>query len=352
MELGVDKLSTRSDRRVTTRAIRTAACFWIGVATVGCGNSDNSKGGGAQTTANIVLRDENNYTSTASLTLPIQDTAQASDIDICWTDVTKDLQCHTVNPPADIDNVSLVRFLGLSQSEVQKTLISGELNLKDVDKFFEFPTTHQSTCTILSTLKQIDLATAINVQQDYVEGTDYVYALIVSHGTTPGVGSLSMTFLNPTSQSTGLTVNVPRACDDNGVSMLDFHADLHSAAPIAVPVEGPWVIDWSKITHDSQGRLFDSVDNLLMGFYQGKTVADLESHFFDVEIMATHLWQIDNLPTDKRTANLAYAQDSQGALFAGFQQQDGVWAIGLRCTTCQDPSPIFLAILDPIGGDR
>src|SRR5262245_37618523 len=80
----------------------------------GCGSSgttDNGRG-------NILLADEHNYTTTASLTIPVVDTAPATDLDICWTNLVTDLQCHTVAPLPDVDNVSLLRISHLSKEVV------------------------------------------------------------------------------------------------------------------------------------------------------------------------------------------------------------------------------------------
>jgi hypothetical protein len=36
--------------------------------------------------------------------------------------------------------------------------------------------------------------------------------------------------------------------------------------------------------------------------------------------------------------------------FAGFSRNDGIWALGLLCTTCQNPAPVVLTILEPSDG--
>src|SRR5688572_26430886 len=79
-------------------------------ALAGCGGSD----GGAP----ILLRDENNYTAAGSLAIPTVETAPATDLDICWTNVIDDFQCHPVSPMADVDTMSLLRLLHLTEEQV------------------------------------------------------------------------------------------------------------------------------------------------------------------------------------------------------------------------------------------
>ena len=38
--------------------------------------------------------------------------------------------------------------------------------------------------------------------------------------------------------------------------------------------------------------LFNKIDNVLIGFYQGKTAADLQANFKDIEQIATTLYEV------------------------------------------------------------
>jgi hypothetical protein len=70
------------------------AAFWF----AGCTGSGENDANGP-----ILLHDENNYRTTSSLALPIVATAPAADLDICWTDVATDIQCHAVVPQTDLE---------------------------------------------------------------------------------------------------------------------------------------------------------------------------------------------------------------------------------------------------------
>jgi hypothetical protein len=307
----------------------------------GCGSSappDGARG-------NLLLHDDNNYRTTASLSIPTVETAAATDLDICWTDVVSDLQCHPVATQADLDNVSLLRISHLSQMDVADKLASGQLTQSQVAGYLEFHTDHSATCTKLSALSFF--GTLIDVPHEYAESTDFTYLLLFSKGTTPGLGARAMTFIKPTSTSTNTQVAAPTGC-----GMLTFTADLAGLTHLPVPAAAPWVLDWRDVTRDGQGNPvpFEKIDGVTIGFYAGMSVADLQARIFDIEITATTLW---DLPlTAGRTADLALATDrATGAVFPGFARSDaGIWMLALTCSRCQTPAPVVLTILDPGGG--
>jgi len=307
----------------------------------GCGSSskpDDARG-------NIIVLDEHNYKTTASLAIPTVETAAATDLDICWTDVATDIQCHGLSAQADLDNVSLLRISHLSEEQVEVRLAQGTLTQSEVAGYLDFHTDHSATCTKLSKLSFF--GTLIKVTEEYVEDPDFTYLLLFSKGTTPGLGARAMTFIKPTATSTNTAVAASAGC-----GMLDFTADLHTATSLPVPAAGPWVLDWRDITRDGQGNAvpFEKIDGVTVGFYAGKTAADLEAKIFDIEMIATTLWDLKL--TSGRTADLALAKDrATGAAFAGFDgAETGTWMVALTCSRCQTPAPIVLAILAPTAG--
>jgi len=307
----------------------------------GCGGSSTTD----DVRGNIIVRDEHNYRTTASLSIPTVETAPATDLDICWTNVVDDLQCHPVATQADVDNVSLLRISHLSQQEVSDKLASGLLTQSQVAGYLDYQPDHVATCAKLSQLSFF--GTAIKVTEEYKESADFTYLLLFSKGTTPGLGARAMTFIRPTSTSVNTKVDAPTGC-----GMLDFSADLASVTHLPVPVAGPWVLDWRDITRDGQGNPvpFEKIDGVTVGFYAGKSVADLQANIFDIELIATTLW---DLPLAAgRTADLALAtQRGGGGAFPGFDRTDaGTWMLALTCSRCQTPAPVVLAILAPGAG--
>jgi hypothetical protein len=329
--------------RFCTTAARDARVllgFATGLASLAaCGSSAPSGDG------TIALGDANNYSTTASLQIPFTETAAATDLDICWSGIVDDLQCHAVAAQADIDDVALIRISRLSESDVAQRLATGTLSQSSVDGYLDFYTDHSSTCAKLSQLSFN--GTAIDVASKYVESTTYTYLLLFTKGTRPGVGARTMTFLHPKGTSTNTHVDAPTGC-----GLLTFSADLTSLTPVAVPAAGPWVVDWHALTRDGQGNPppFQSIDGLTLGFYAGMTATDIQTRIFDLETIATTLWDIQ-LPGGK-TADLAQAKDRvTGAAFTGFAGAPaGTWMLALTCSRCSTPAPVLLTIIDPTGG--
>ena len=98
--------------------------FVVGLSALSaCGGS-----AGSSTDGTIVLGDANNYSTMAKLKIPFTETAAATDLDICWTGIVDDLQCHTVAAQADIDDVALIRISRLSEDVVADKLAAGTLS--------------------------------------------------------------------------------------------------------------------------------------------------------------------------------------------------------------------------------
>jgi len=306
----------------------------------GCGSSTNNGPAG-----NLVLTDTNNYKTHAALAIPTVDTAPATDLDICWDAVTNDLQCHGVSALNDLDNVGLLRISHLTKEMVSIRVAAGTLSMSDVAGYLDHHTDHLTTCTKLSAFTLF--GTVVDAPSMYTENADYTYLLLFSHGTTPGIGARTMMFLNPTSSSTNTRVDAPTGC-----GMLDFSADLASLTKLSVAAAPPWVIDWHGVVHDGANNdfPFTKVDGVSIGFYEGMAVADLQAHIFDIEMIATQLWDI-KLEGGK-TADLTTAKDrATGEAFKGFTRAAaGTWMLALTCSTCQSPAPPLLTILDTGAG--
>src|SRR5688572_13555372 len=211
----------------------------------------------------IALIDANNYTTKSELSIPTVDVAADTDISICWGDLSTDLMCHEVEPAEHIDNVAMLRFLHLSEADVEARLTAGELSQSEVSGYLEYPTEGEETCTNLSSMSF--LGTPIELDQEFVEGEEHVYMLIFTSGTSPGVGARSMVFVKPSSGSSNPEVTAPNGCE-----LLDFEADLANAEPLRVPRSGPWTIDWRSLNRDGGGNAvpFASIDKLLLAFYE------------------------------------------------------------------------------------
>jgi hypothetical protein len=302
---------------------------------------------------NVVFEDVNNYTSVTNLTIPKVTTASGVDLMVCWNQLENDLLCHPITEPAPvgtngIDNVGFAQIRNIPQGEVADQLEVGQFddNLATVYGDFYTAQAPGATCAMLSQFKLGEFVVPAN---DYVQpsGTQIItYMLVFTTGTTPAVGAKSMLFLEPSTTSDVTTVNAIDACAMNALS---FQATLGQDMPISATDSSKWHVDWSQLTKDSFGYdvRFTKIDKVLIGFYQGKTKADLQANFKDIEISATTLYEV-TVPPGARDVKLGDAKVRGGTTpFPGFAQTDGVWAIAVTCSKCQVPAPVLMTILLP-----
>jgi hypothetical protein len=131
---------------------------------------------------------------------------------------------------------------------------------------------------------------------------------------------------------------------DGDSGLLAFDADLSAGGVIEVPANREILIDWIGLTTDGQGNPFSvsNIDHLMLARYE-LSVEEMEAQFLDLEI----------IPDEMYTANiggigefeLSQALDESGNAFSGFEGE-GLWLLGLFCTTCANPAPLYLAVIE------
>jgi len=304
---------------------------------VACGSSG---GAGTGPVGNVVIEDANNYTSTSSLTVPVVETMATTDLTISWGGITKDLLCHTAG---SIDNVAFLRIGNMSQAQVEDKLAKGTLVSTEVTTYRELHT-NGATSAMLS---QLSFGSQLVPSTDYVVAPSTQYLMLFTTGTTLGVGAQAMVFLSPSASSTNTTVAAPDACSNN---ILAFAPTL-SSMTVSIPTNGPWKVDWSQITKDNFGQKLDfsqtKLDKVEVGFFQGKSPADIQADFLNVEQDATNLYTYA-VPSGQKYVDLASTPTSGGA-FPGFASTtaNDTWAVAVLCSTCSVPAPIVFSILAP-----
>jgi hypothetical protein len=293
----------------------------------------------------IVIGDANNYRATSSLSIPTVQTASATDLDICWSDLESDILCHDLLPATDIDNVALLRISRLDEAEVEAKLAADTLRQSSVDGYVEYPTSDGDTCTKLSSFSFFE--TVVDLEKEYVASDERTYLLLFTTGTSLGLGARSMLFVEPSTASSETEVDAPPGC-----GLLEFSADIDVAEPVVVPAAGPWLFDWLNLNTNGLGNpvLLSALDRALVAFYADRTVADLEAEIFELERSATSLYEL--ALDGGYTADLSLMHDvATGEPFPGFErEQSGVWLFGLLCSTCRNPAPVLLSVLSPSPG--
>jgi hypothetical protein len=351
MHLAPGRLSHGLPRRLAA-FLKTASLL----ALTGCSGGDSGDGdggggssgsGGSSSTNLIELTNASQYTSTSTLMPPEIVTASGEDLQISWDALTTDMQCHGMDPAADIGKVALLRFRGLTKEEAAELLTAGELLMSDIDGYIQYDTGESVTSCDLSDLS--NLGTPVDITEEYQANDTNVYMLLWATGTQPGTGARSMVFLRPVVGEVNTEVVAEPACDpDTGESLLTFDATL--PAPLDAP-ETYTTVDWKKVTVDGLGNPIatGTIDRILLAYYEGMTPQELEGQIFDIEMLATDIWEIERFGGG-RQADLRSAQHREtDEFFTGFGgRPEGTWLVGLMCSICQNPAPVVLSVLNPV----
>lgn len=333
----------------STSTVGALLCSICLVLVASCSSSTSGSDGGSQAHG-IALTNANNYTATSKLTIPSVQTTDGADLKICWNTISKDILCHTVDSSNSIDNVAFLQIGNPSQTVDQIEQALGLGKQPNVVTYAEYHTADAPSgqnCVMLSQMTRIldNGKPALDPSQTYKMSGGFRYMLLFTHGTTLGTGARAMTFLEPGAGS-ATTVNAPDGCNP---PILDFQADLTGPTHLTIPANGPYVVDWSGITRDGLGNdvVFQKIDSLVVGFYQGKSVTDLQNSFLDLDTIATSFYSM-SLSAGVKYHDLTGAMDtmSSDVFPTGFDRTDGIWVFGLRCSTCALPAPIAISVVD------
>jgi hypothetical protein len=308
-----------------------------------CENTTNhTKDAGSKIVGNIVIANANNFSGIAHLSIPVTHTQPGVDLQIFWDNLSSDLLCHQLIPTKDIDSVTFAQVESLSKDEIATGLAAGKNLVGNVNVFYTYVVDHTSgsACATLSSFTSG--SGTLLPTRDYVLRDDMTYLLLFKKGTMATAGIKSMMFLEPTVETTDATAFASEGC-----KILNFTPELVAKPAVDVPIAGQWVADWTQLTVDGLGNKVGSqtIDRLMLAYYEGKTKADLQEKFLDLEIIPTLSYGI-SIPQGIEYADLATARDATGQLFQGFGEVDGIWAIGLFCDTCSTIAPVALVTLN------
>ena len=334
-------------RPIAARTTLSLLAFTIALA--GCESVKEDPGEPPLPENATLLNQEHNYTTETVLTPPEITTAAGEILTINWDNLNIDMQCHDMDAVEDIDKVALIRFRGLTNAEAAALLTAGELDSNQVDGYLQYETKGMGTTCMLDDLTVF--GSEVDVLEEYAAVEGQSYMLLWGTTETPGVGARTMTFIRPVEGDTRTVVNAPIPCDRTAMtSILDFSANL-AETPVTVTAdpEGVYVMDWRGVTEDSIQNEFayNRVTSVLLGFFADKTPDELELEILDIELNATHLWDLQH-GGGKQAALSAMKHRETGENFASFDgYPEGTWLFALRCDDCQNPSPLVLAVLEP-----
>jgi hypothetical protein len=334
-----------------SRVLMSTAAVLLPLTTLGC--SSTSSGGPPSTTCTngtMVAAEANNYSFSSSIMLHPVKVKPKADLTVDWSGVTVDFLTHAVNPKTDLNAIFLLS-VNLKSADFEKQLNDDTFSTSSIiipgPPPAYLPTNGETSKSMIGNFQ----SAAGPVTQDdlnmYLDGSVYTpqnttFAFAAQSGTSVGTGAIHMlqSFeLDSSSSNTNVTLT-------NSSTTLTYTANLHDLHPTGVPASTPALtLDWSMIQKNALGGTFTATNiaHAIVGHYT-QTPSQLEGSFLDLQTLASQLYEADiQFGT---TLDFTTLMDSSGHTFPGVNS-DGTWLVALICTTCRNPAPWYLTILEP-----
>jgi hypothetical protein len=228
-------------------------------------------------------------------------------------------------------------FPYLTADEVEDGLAVDSLQQVDMGLYLSW---EPGDATQVSLSQLTFFGTEANIQEVFEPGRG-TWLVLLATGTGVGVGSRMMAFIEPTG-------GAPAHGEiTDGCAVLDYTAELEALTPLPVPIDGPWVVDWSGVTSTGHGSplIATRVTSLKVARFDGLSLADLEARFLDLDGLATASWSMPH-PSGTVDDLAQLTNDADGTAFPGFET-DGTWLLALMCDSCPVPAPLALTVLSP-----
>jgi len=305
------------------------------LALVGCALFGGSKADDTASPYLLVLEDAHNYRfEQAFETTPVAVQDCPEDLTIDWSGVTTDLVGRTVDPSADIDKIILAVLIDLDVDEVLQAIASESLSQSSFVGAVEYEPSGGETAAPLSEFSFNGVSIDVHTRICAVHEQTFLL------GATTGLYEYRMfAFIEPMPDEPNTTVAL-----DSSLTTMDLTVDLERGGVISVPSHQPMVVDWSALTTDGRGNSLSltNLDRLEIAHF-ALTIPELEANFVDLESQALELYTTQTV-YDSNSLDLSLAIDASGTPFAGFTDE-GLWLLGLFCTTCASAPPHFLAVI-------
>lgn len=318
------------------------AATLVGLALLGaCGKGDKDSGG-EPLSPDLVMGDENSYSYTGDMTIGSVDVASATDSTVDWCSLTTDIRGRPV-VPGEIDRLVLIEVAG-TQEEVVALIEGNDLD-QEVTVTQWIHINEQADCT--ANLSEFSIL-ANDFPVDEFVPSENTWLLSATYYDAGRFDFVMTTFVVPVDGEPNTSVELTDAS-----STLVVDADLHSLTPMRTGAGlGDYTFDWSAVTKDVYGDPYDDQigNQVLIGKVPFDDIAQVEEAFLRVDSEAEELYRlnvVDGIPVvlGETSADLMAATDAAGNPFGGFTT-DGIWLLGVECTSCTSPAPLLLGVVE------
>lgn len=324
----------------------------------GTGGSGGSGGGGVggdcepgapvpDGTLLLLATEATNYTFSSQLSWNVTSVAPDTELSFDWSDATADLVGRTLDPGQDVGSVEVLLFT-LTPDELKASLERDTLQQADLATVLTFyPDAGVTNASLFEfgspamPLTEDEIAPFFDPAS--YDPASYTYLALLTEGMVLGEGvqTLQPFQLDPNSTNTDVFLTADS-------TMLDYDVDLRSHESMIVPqATADMTLDWSELATNAMGDPWQSSVGLEVAVARySLSLADLEDDFAHLEAIADDIWRAPAL--DDETLSLAALSNEDGVPFDGIDGE-GTWLLGLLCTSCQNPAPLFLTTLESCG---
>ena len=297
----------------------------------------------------------NNYAFSSTISVEAMPVAANSGLTIDWSALTVDLLKHNIDPTKDVVAV-VMAVLRLTVEEFKMKVNANEdLVQYNSGAAAYYPTAGETSADLYDFVVPGEMAPIPQEDIDaYLDPTvydpaEFTYAVLVQDHPDPAIGVRMVQPINLDTTSVDTTVIV-----DNDSASLEYQTDIGAVQPVQIPPGTANItINWSGMIDgiNALGQTFANrkVDEVMVGHYP-MTPAEMSTQFLDLEEpgVATQLYRGEVVAGAFKL--MSELTDASGQPFAGIDSSEGTWIVALNCSTCTNPAPWFLTILQPCSG--
>ncbi|MEQ1565747.1 MAG: hypothetical protein ABMA64_08935 [Myxococcota bacterium] len=274
------------------------------------------------------------YTVAPEYHVDIVDVRESWDMLLTWTDLGVDGWGEVVNP-SELGTVALYEVLAAPE-EVESALESGALAYDVVSLW----TADVQGISFASMTDLSSGATPFDPVPFLVENPDKSWLLAVGVQGEERFDLRAAVTLSPDDASGETQVAIT-----DSSSSFTYSAALDGAPLVTASGWELYTVDWEALGTDALGKPYDDElgDELFVARFDGVSAADLGATLLTWETTASGWYTMD--VARETDARLDLAKDADGNVFAGFTA-GATWVVGVRCTTCDNPFPLWVVTVD------
>jgi hypothetical protein len=264
--------------------------------------------------------------------------ASGADSTLSWEGLTEGIQGWPVHSD-EVERLSLVAF-GLDKESLLEAITSNTLLQSDVADYRLLEDSVGRTSASLSDFGV--MGNGFLPEADFIENAEHTWLVSLWDLGVEGRDEIRTSLhLEPSTAAT-----LTQAVIDDQSAAFTFIPELVDLDPLGAPAKASQLrVDWSGLSVDAMGNVLDPLqaDRMALLHLDADSLSSIEEDFQGHIRDAKAIYRSD--VRGQTEGSLADCQSSDGESFGGFSS-DGIWLLGLECSTCTSPIPLVLTVIE------